>query len=129
MSSDDKKTSVVAFSPCGCVVAADLDGTKEFIDQYQTRKLRMKWVTQSEAVEMMRASKCNCNTQATAADAIHAWMRGESIYPGDGAVIATMDEYMREHVRNRCLGFDVLASSDLDSAERLIHKLRSHWSL
>jgi len=71
-----------------------------------------------------RSSHCS-----TASDVVHAWMRGECDYPGDSYVIWTMDEYMREHVRQRHYGHDVLASAELDSACQLIAAIRNHFSL
>ena len=66
---------------------------------------------------------------STAADVVHAWMRGELDYPGDSYIICAMDEYMREHIRQQGRGMDVLASAELDNATRLIDALRSHFGL
>ena len=66
---------------------------------------------------------------STASDVVHAWMRGECEYPGDSYLIWTMDEYMREHVRERHYGHDVLASAALENAAHLIAAIRVHFSL
>ena len=66
---------------------------------------------------------------STAVGPVHAWMRGESDYVNDSQVLAAMNAYMQEYTMQRHYGMDVLASSELDNAQRLIIKLREHFSL
>ena len=54
----EHRTSVVAFRECGCVVAVDLDGEKESIDDYIRRGLGVRWETPTKAKELIRKSKC-----------------------------------------------------------------------
>ena len=53
-----RKTAVVAFADCGCVVAADLDGHKVSIDDYIRRKLGERWETPADAIKLLNASNC-----------------------------------------------------------------------
>ena len=60
---------------------------------------------------------------------VDAWVRGETVCPQESFIVSAMGEYMREHIRLRRCGMDVLASAELDSAVELIGKIRSHFSL
>ena len=71
----------------------------------------------------------NATVCSSALDAVYAWMRGETEYPGDSYIIAAMDAIIREHIRQRHYGMDVLASSELDNAQHLIQRLRNHFSI
>jgi len=66
---------------------------------------------------------------STAVDVVHAWMRGETEYPGDSYIAAAMNAYIQEHIQQRHYGMSVLASSELDNAQRLIFELRKYFSL
>ena len=66
---------------------------------------------------------------STVQDVVHAWMRGETEYPGDSYISWAMHAYMQEYTIQRHYGANVLASSKLDNAQRLIIKLREHLSL
>jgi hypothetical protein len=69
------------------------------------------------------------NQGSTAESVVNEWIRGDRDYPGDSFILAAMDQYMSDHIRQRHYGADVLASARLDDAERLISKLRSYFSL
>lgn len=80
--------------------------------------------TPNDVTAIEDASPCS-----TAVGVVRDWMRGETEYPGDSYITAAMNEYMQAYTMQRHYGMDVLASSELDNAQRLICELRKYFSL
>jgi hypothetical protein len=65
----------------------------------------------------------------TVSDTVNTWLRGESEYPGDSAIVVAMNGYITEHVCQRHFGNDVLAIAELDKAQILIDAICKHFCL